>query len=792
MPAKIVEIPGVGNVEFPDSMSDEQIGAAIRSAATSAAKPQTWAQRLGFTDPRVTGMLDLAEGMAAGAASTVYHGGDLVRRLTGEERIIDRPEVQRAMTAPPSPMGTVGKVGEQIAEAVIPGTALTKGLKGAPLLTRIGAEAALGGGQAALQTGGDPFATGLGVVTGGAGAGLGGYLERRAAAAALTPADAAGLDYLAKRGAVVPAGVRTGSPYVRALEKISAYTPFGAMVARTASRRTEQALSRSAQQLLEQAHLTPVTAEEAGAGLQTAMQGRAGAVTEAEQAGKEWLAKQVHPVPVTAEQAGAGVGEALTTSAKQSKAAADTAYDVFRKAEADPWNVRSVQTGTRELKDGTVEAIMEDVAMPVDIRFVKKQLKPVYDRIRRSWSQTQKDASAALPTLKSIMDDADHIPATLAEENLGPLKELLREIDDGQSSSILKLTVKQLQKEIDDAAYQAGEGVLESLKAGRLARFHQGRTERVAEKVLGRGFNKAESVVEPVKAYGKLIMPGDQNINLLRRLAQETPGELTKIGRALVDDLWQKALDADSFGAARNTWRKLGPETKKLILGNKPELGRALDGMFEQAGEGAEAIGKLATTSPVGTASRLTFGNDQNIHLLRQVAKEAPEEMPRLGRATLENVFKKATEGGGFTLNRAAGMFADWRTLGDETKKILFKDPQLRAELDEFFLGIKKLAENPNPSGSALVAVAAGTPGLLLADPIGGSAYVLGMGALAKMLYSPGFARKLTQAMDTPLTQSARASGLFRHIMRSIPTQALTPAPKQGERPPLSSFDRSR
>jgi len=30
---------------------------------------------------------------------------------------------------------------------------------------------------------------------------------------------------------------------------------------------------------------------------------------------------------------------------------------------------------------------------------------------------------------------------------------------------------------------------------------------------------------------------------------------------------------------------------------------------------------------------------------------------------------------------------------------------------------------------------------------------------------------------ETPVAQSARASGLYRHLIRSIPTQSLTPAP---------------
>jgi hypothetical protein len=73
----------------------------------------TWADRLGLnqpTDSRVVGFLrgsgaaatDMAEGAAAGVASTMFHGGDLIRRATGMERVINTPEAQQAMRAPAS------------------------------------------------------------------------------------------------------------------------------------------------------------------------------------------------------------------------------------------------------------------------------------------------------------------------------------------------------------------------------------------------------------------------------------------------------------------------------------------------------------------------------------------------------------------------------------------------------------------------------------------------------------------------------------------------------------------
>lgn len=63
---------------------------------------------------------DVAEGVTAGAKRTIYGGGDLIRRGLGMERIIDKPEVQQAMTPPPSTAGRIGYMGEQVGEFFLP------------------------------------------------------------------------------------------------------------------------------------------------------------------------------------------------------------------------------------------------------------------------------------------------------------------------------------------------------------------------------------------------------------------------------------------------------------------------------------------------------------------------------------------------------------------------------------------------------------------------------------------------------------------------------------------------
>lgn len=138
---------------------------------------------------------DFAAGAATGPVSTVFHGGDLLRRgwnavtpaSLNVERVIDRPEVQRAITPPDSPHGRAGFLLEQAAEAALPLGAVSRGTKGASLFRRVLADAATGGAVTATQTGGDPQSTAAAV---GAGVALpvfgamGRVAQRTAAAAA--------------------------------------------------------------------------------------------------------------------------------------------------------------------------------------------------------------------------------------------------------------------------------------------------------------------------------------------------------------------------------------------------------------------------------------------------------------------------------------------------------------------------------------------------------------------------------------------------------------------------------
>ncbi|MGH9667254.1 MAG: hypothetical protein ACRD9L_22765 [Bryobacteraceae bacterium] len=146
--------------------------------------------------------------------------------------------------------------------------------------------------------------------------------------------------------------------------------------------------------------------------------------------------------------------------------------------------------------------------------------------------------------------------------------------------------------------------------------------------------------------------------------------------------------------------------------------------------------------------------------------------MPKLGRAYLEDVLgTQSIEG----LNRGAGMFAKWEKLGPRTKELLFKNPLLRADLDNFFLLAKKAAENPNPSGSAVVASVVAGLGYAFTDPVHGVPMLIGAGALSKLLHSPAAVRALSEGLTVPLGKGAASAIAATNILR-IAGQDAKPA----------------
>ena len=157
----------------------------------------------------------------------------------------------------------------------------------------------------------------------------------------------------------------------------------------------------------------------------------------------------------------------------------------------------------------------------------------------------------------------------------------------------------------------------------------------------------------------------------------------------------------------------------------------------------------LLSGEPGAVFRQLTQSKDVGLNRLRQVKQVAPEEMPKVARAFLEDLMQTATQEGGFS--RADRLYAEWNKLGMETKTILFKNPALVKSLDDFFMLAKKIKENPNPSGTAQI------PKLSFAELFAAvPAY-----AAAQMMLNPKSVKFLTEARMISETRPSSATRLL-------------------------------
>jgi hypothetical protein len=127
-----------------------------------------------------------------------------------------------------------------------------------------------------------------------------------------------------------------------------------------------------------------------------------------------------------------------------------------------------------------------------------------------------------------------------------------------------------------------------------------------------------------------------------------------------------------------------------------------------------QATADSLQTEPVKLFNQLTSQKDLNINLLRDVAAKAPDSMPAVGRAYVEGLMDSAFAEAGQA--KPGTVLTQWQRLGPETKKMLFQ-PQTIQNLNDFFTLAKKVAENPNPSGTAYVGQLAVDGSVLIHSP---------------------------------------------------------------------------
>lgn len=245
----------------------------------------------------------------------------------------------------------------------------------------------------------------------------------------------------------------------------------------------------------------------------------------------------------------------------------------------------------------------------------------------------------------------------------------------------------------------------------------------------------------------------------------------------------RKAESPELRDAAQGAAANLIPRLQKAIDAAVGETGSdAVAGL--QAGRKTHAqkmeiadIARKLREEPVQAFRQLSMSHDAGVDYLKEIAKRAPDVMPKLGRAYLDHLFELATQEGGWM--RALGILREWHNLGPQTKALMFPDATQRQALDRFFLASKLVGERINPSGTTLVREAkeAGINPFKWAQ-----GYVGG-----KLFYTPRGIKFLTGiAQDPPrtATESARVKAQAAKIFGPPEEPPEETPPTGGDEPP--------
>lgn len=347
---------------------------------------------------------------------------------------------------------------------------------------------------------------------------------------------------------------------------------------------------------------------------------------------------------------------------------------------------------------------------------------------------------------------------------------------------------------------QAGQGVIDAAKAkaagfdaaadtaySKLRAFEQQRPIAVDVAPVKKAMQpiyealKREAEIAPASVMGAKA----RQLTALDRLMSAPDTVALSTADAVLSDLKGISRVDDAF--RRTTAQGIAAETvKNLETQVRSAAQKAGPQVFNALMEGrAATVNKYKTidvldrlrTEPVQVFNQATWAKDAGVANLRDIAKVAPQELPKIGRAFLDDLIATATSEGGF--GKTQSIQTKWSNLGPETKRLLFKDPQLIQELDQFFRFAKRAGENTNPSGSGFTGLLGAKAGALILQPAVTGAVEIAQTALAKAMWDPRVVRLFNRALRTPRTAAA-APALTAEIAEALRAMTVVERGSEG------------
>lgn len=808
-------------------------------------------------------LVDLNVGALKGAGNTVVGLSRLGTRLPGVKALMGRvygltPEQIDAQYAaldaalqPTNTAQALGRAGEQIAETIIPGRAITgagvalasrlpRGLQTAGRMLVEGA----GGASLAAVQGSDPaVAGGVSAAFPAAGALVRGGKRALGVAGGVAPEMTDAVDLAQRHGVPMDVATASGSKLTRAAQNlVGRGTIAGGLVREGFERQRGDAMARAARTLAEEASPEAVTPETAGQQVRNAIKAKVRQFyTEANEAYGRLRSIAERPenaylVPRTPKEAARDVADEAIKN--QLEDGADAMFRPSSNRPADLWNAvladakqhgyKGSPTTLRKAFDermAQAQSLVDDMNQGnygrqllqyiADSGGIGKAEKDLQGEVERLWEMSgaarrmdgvlkkgggvkkqQFNSSGALGgvagvvrreglTVDQMMERLRAHPeygATFADLPDAALFELIDEAVDvadsikiGPLDALAQLGVRPGQtwwQAPAEATEDAAEEVmalpvdLRPVKAG-LRELYDEITE-----LMPTGRQQYEPGLKALQN----IMDADDFMPAVR--LDKNLSAIKKLARGAGHGEQMAELRSPAQGAAAHAVQYLEDAVQRAIAQAGPEAVAARDAgrAATRAKAAAGDVLKRLREEPVQAFDQALYREDRGIKQLREVATLAPGEMPKIGRAFLEKLIEKATAKGGF--GREQGLFTAWENLGPETKKLLYPNPRLRRDLDAFFRLAVKATEEPNTSSTSYQ-VLLGSQGLsILASPytgdFTGALVQIPAGALAKLLYSPGGVRLLSEGLKVPTMPPAQAANVIAQLQRLGERAAVT------------------
>lgn len=553
----------------------------------------------------------------------------------------------------------------------------------------------------------------------------------------LTPEEAAAVQFGESRGVPMDLATKTGSPTALAMQKRVANTIGGEGTAARTIEAQQQALAR------------------VGGDLASAGQ------------------------PVSPEQAGANVTSRIRGVMAKLHQQANDAYaklrEIEQRAEPDVVPKQGVESSVsaRQANESRLTGAVVPDQVRAELARIQQELE-AFPYQKETWTDVgrggnvdsgRSQRTAAHGGAPVYGDIEAHMPDTYAE-NSTTYAQKAHAIDvalkTGEYGDVAKAALEVAQKRLA-GKYAGIEGVTRPRLPDSAAVVPGVGTENMP---LAVDMRDAKAAVRPV--YDRLareaqlapLMGGKATaLRALDRLMNGPDYAPLSTADAALSDLKSLARADDPLlrtagqGVAAKAVRELGDAIQMRAAGAGDEAVNAL-----QAGRAATKAKYAAadvldslSDNPVRLYRQMTAPRDQGVAVLRQVQQLAPASMPELGRAKLQELLDTATERGRF--DHADKLYAEWQKLGPATKKVLFPEPGQVDALDRFFLLAKRIAQNPNPSGTAHV------------NNVFNWMSSIGSYPLAKLLYTPEGVRALTGELSLGSLTDALPNG-FKATVR--------------------------